>query len=114
MEACASPNYCPKLQGEFPFSRPSDHTAINAAARMQMQFHRILRAEFHIKKLYVRRPPCGHQISLLLRHEQRACSVMCAFRRHHAILFLLPPAGASACTHRLSKSLQRSALAAGA
>ena len=47
---------CAALQGEFPFSRPSDHTAINAAARMQMQFHRILRAQFHIKKLYVRIP----------------------------------------------------------
>ena len=46
----------PVLQGEFPFSRPSDHTAINAAARIQLQFHRILRAEFHIKKLYVRDP----------------------------------------------------------
>ena len=54
-----SPRVCASLQGDFPFARPSDHTAINAAARMQMQFHRILRADFHIKKLYVRLIMCS-------------------------------------------------------
>ena len=57
LQACAHGVCIVVAQGEFPFARPSDHTAINAAARMQMQFHRILAGEFHIKKLYVRPAP---------------------------------------------------------